>query len=114
MFVSNTLIVLVGFQEYVGLNDWPDECARELMESAELGWTPSEKTDFVTHVRVTHVHFQLFGFEMSRGFRMAVPILFFGWWLYMTELRQFHSFDGFPFDQVCYNATGSGGGGHHH
>ena len=38
----------------------------------------------------------------------ALPLVFFGWWLYMTELRQFHGFQGFSFDfPQCYNATPS-------
>ena len=59
----------------------------------------------------------LFDWEMTPGFRTALPLVFFGWFLYMTELKQFHNFNGFPFDQACsgINAT-EGGGGHepHH
>ena len=47
----------------------------------------------------------LLEFEMSASFRTAIPVFFFGWWLYLTELRQFHEFNGFPFDQACGNFT---------
>ena len=114
VFVTNILTVLLILNQFVGLNDWPDELSAGVMESAELAWSPTERSNFVAHVAATRVHVQLFGFEMSAGFRTALPLVFLGWWLYITELMQFHSFTGFPFDQVCANFTASEGEGHHH
>ena len=84
------------------------------MESTELTWAPSDRTNFVTLVSTTKVHIAFFDFEMTPGFRTGICIFFFGWWLYITELKQFHAFMGFPFDQVCFNVTAEEDGGHEH
>ena len=100
-FVANVLSFVLMMGPYVGMNEWPLEVSREVMESRELRWEPSERTNFCAHLSATRVQVCFFGFEMGSEFRTAFPIFFFGWWLYLTELHQFHEFSGFPFDQEC-------------
>ena len=46
---------------------------------------------------------------MTHGARKAIMLAFFGWWLFVTELQQFHEYDGFEFDKQCIgNATHRG------
>lgn len=86
----------------LSFNEWPEELLAAMMESRELSWPIAERQYFVTHVQVTRQALSYFDFEFSSSFRKAVPIFFFGWLLYMTELRQFHEFNGFPvIDQAC-------------
>lgn len=113
LFCTQTLAFLLFMTPWIGLHDWPDQLIEAMMDSTELAWTPGEKTNFAALVGATKTKIALFGFEMTPGFRTALPLVFFGWWLYMTELRQFHGFGGFSFDfPQCYNATPSGE--HHH
>ena len=115
ILICNTVSFLLFLTPWIGLNDWPDELMVEIMESSELAWSPSERTNFAQFVATTKVNITLLQFEMSSSFRTAVPLIFVGWWLYMNELEQFHSFTGFPFDP-CFNhsvAGEDGGHGHH-
>lgn len=105
IYIANTLALVLTMSPWLVLNDWPDELIAEMYESGELAWSPAEKSNFAALVGGTKVKISILDFEMSHGFRMALPLLFFGWWLYMTELKQFHHFQGFPFDQICFNAT---------
>lgn len=105
IFVANTCVTIMAMEPFIGLNDWPDEVAKDVMECRELGWNPTERSNFWAHLRATRVSISVFDFEMSHTFRTALPFLFVGWWLYMTELRQFHEFKGFDFDTAC----GTGG-----
>ena len=100
-FVFNVLVMLMGFEPWIGLNDWPEELSSLVMESRALEWSPSERTNFCMHVAATRVRIRFFEFEMGPSFRTALPVFFLGWWLYVTELHQFHDFRGFPFDQSC-------------
>eukprot|EP00282_Hemiselmis_andersenii_P029076 CAMPEP_0169456574 /NCGR_PEP_ID=MMETSP1042-20121227/16424_1 /TAXON_ID=464988 /ORGANISM="Hemiselmis andersenii, Strain CCMP1180" /LENGTH=353 /DNA_ID=CAMNT_0009568803 /DNA_START=155 /DNA_END=1213 /DNA_ORIENTATION=+ len=86
-FVSQTVAVVFFMDPWIGLNDWPEELCAQVMESEELRWTPGERANFVAHVGATRVKVHFFEFEMSKSFRTALPIFFFGWWLYATELR---------------------------
>ena len=109
LFVTNALAFLIFMTPWIGLHDWPDELITALMDSTELAWSPTERTNFAALVGATKTKIHLFQFEMTPGLRTALPLVFFGWWLYMTELRQFHGFQGFSFDfPQCYNATPSG------
>ena len=115
VYVSNCLILILTMNPWLSLNDWPEEFCAEMLDSTELAWTPGERSNFAALVTGTKVKISVLDFEMTHGFRTALPLVFFGWFLYMTELREFHDFQGFPFDQVCYNATAgehSGHGGH--
>ena len=115
VYVTQALGVILQFIPWLALHDWPNKLCAELMESAQLAWSPSDRTNFVTLVQSTKVRIALWDIEMSPGFRTAFPLIFFGWFLYMTELKQFHNFQGFPFDfPMCYNATDGEEGGHHH
>ena len=71
---------------------------------------------YLTSSLCMQVRIALWDIEMSPSFRTAFPLIFFGWFLYMTELKQFHNFQGFPFDfPMCYNATdGEEEVPHHH
>jgi hypothetical protein len=101
IYVTNVLVLLTQLEPSIGLNDWPDELCAAVMESTELTWSASERTNFCALVAMTRVKVSLFEFDLSASFRTALPAFFFGWWLYLTELHQFHEFRGFPFDQVC-------------
>ena len=96
---------MIGFstdcEAFIGLNDWPSKLSARVMESRGLAWTPTERTNFVQHVAATRVKIEFLEFEMGKGFRFAVLALFAGWWLYITELKAFHEFEGFPFDRTC-------------
>ena len=72
------------FQQF---NEWPDELAKEVMESTALTWSLSERSDFCAHLAATRVSVNVFEFEMNPTFRTALPAFFFGWWLYMTEVN---------------------------
>ena len=100
-FLTNMVAMMAFMEPFVGLNDWPDKFARLVMEARALGWTPTDRTNFVTYVKTTRVHVRFLEFEMGHSFRVALPAFFFGWWLYVTELRQFHAFAGLPFDRHC-------------
>ena len=109
------LTLVLQLSPWFALHDWPDEFCREMMESAELAWSPSDRSNFATLVTTTKVRIALFDFEMTPGLRTGLPLVFFGWFLYITELKQFHGFTGLPFDQMCFNASvADEGGGHHH
>ena len=116
VYISSTLMLVLAMGPWLILNDWPDELLFEMFESTELAWSPTERSNFAALIGGTKVKIHMLDFEMSHGFRTALPLVFFGWWLYMTELKQFHAFAGFPFDMVCFNATSGGeehgGGGH--
>ena len=113
VYILYALVLIAQLSPWFALHDWPDELCQELMESTELTWGPSDRSNFATLVTTTRVPIALFDFEMTPGLRTGLPLVFFGWFLYMTELKQFHGFSGFPFDQVCFNATGEGDGHHH-
>ena len=107
-FVLVAVTFVFFMSPWIGLHDWPDELVTAMMDAQQLAWTPSERTNFAALVGATKVKICLLDFEMTSGFRTALPLVFFGWWLYMTELRQFHGFQGFSFDfPQCYNATPS-------
>ena len=112
-YVMNTIMMVVSMSPFLMLHDWPEELCAELMEATELAWAPSDKTNFVTLVSTTKVHVGIFDFEMTSGFRKALPLVFFGWWLYMTEIKQFHNFQGIPGDSCGVNATAGGEEPHH-
>ena len=105
IYICTALTIIFTMTPWLVHNDWPDEFVAEMFESTELAWTPGEKSNFAALVGGTKVKISLFDFEMSHSFRIALPLLFFGWWLYITELKQFHNFQGFPFDQICFNVT---------
>ena len=116
IYVMYAISLVLQLSPWFALHEWPNELCRELMESTELAWSPSDRSNFATLVTTTKVPIKLFDFEMTPGLHTGVPLVFFGWFLYMTELKQFHGFTGFPFDQICFNVTAEeeGGGGHHH
>ena len=116
IYIMYALSLVMQLSPWFTLHDWPDDLCKELMESTELAWSPSDRSNFATLVTTTQVPIAFFDFEMTPGLRTGLPLVFFGWFLYMTELKQFHGFSGFPFDQVCFNATAAaeGGGGHGH
>ena len=114
LFVTNCLSCFMLFDPWIGLGDWPDELAVAVMESERSGWTGADRAHFCARIKATRVNIRIFEFEMNHGFRSALIFLFFGWWLYMTELRQFHEFHGFSFDQMCVAAAGDEGHHGHH
>lgn len=114
IYVVYSLSLILQLSPWFALHDWPDELCSELMESTELAWSPSDRSNFATLVTTTRVSIALFDFEMTPGLRTGLPLVFFGWFLYMTELKQFHGFAGLPFDQMCFNHTSAEGGGHGH
>ena len=114
IYILYALTLVLQLTPWFAMHDWPEEFCRELMESTELAWSPSDRSNFATLVTTTKVPIAFFEFEMTPGLRTGVPLVFFGWFLYMTELKQFHGFSGLPFDQMCFNATAAEGGGHHH
>lgn len=70
-------------------NEWPNELAKEVMESIELehaAWSPTERCNFCAHLAATRVSVNIFEFEMNPTFRTALPAFFFSWWLYMMEV----------------------------
>ena len=113
IYAMAAISLVLQLTPFISLHAWPEAHGVEMMESTELAWSPSERSNYVALVTATKVHVKVFDFEMTPGLRTGLPLVFFGWFLYMTELKQFHGFTGFPFDQVCFNATEEGGGGEH-
>ena len=108
-FLCNALALAFYMQPLIGLNDWPEELTRGVMESRSLSWGAAERSHFCAHVAATTVKVQYANYEMTHGARKAIMLAFFGWWLFVTELRQFHEYDGFEFDKQCIgNATHRG------
>ena len=46
---------VLSLDPFLSLHDWPDELATEVMESTELAWSPSDKSNFVVLVTTTRV-----------------------------------------------------------
>ena len=100
IYACNVISFVLMLEPFLALHDWPDELCAALMESTELAWGPSERTNFVALVSTTKVKITLWDFEMSPAFRTALPLVFFGWWLYFRRFSD-RAAMGFPFDVAC-------------
>ena len=117
LYVLYGLWLFGAFGQWIKMNAWVEGLAEKVAEEVDgdLRWSPSERTNFMAFLQATKCSITLLNFELNSSFYVAIPALLFGWFLYILELKQFHEFDGFPFDHFCDgNVTSEGGGGGHH
>ena len=101
LYMAQTLAAVGWFQPWLELSEWPSQVVQEMMESRDLGWTPTERTNFAALVHSTEVTFKILDLSLGRSFNFALPFVLFNFWLYVTENTQFNDFTGFSFDQSC-------------
>ena len=102
-YVIHGLGIMGLFSEHIAMNDFPARLSKRVASSidGELLWSPAERTHFLAYLANTRSSYEIAGFEINRGFYLALAAWLVGWFMYIAELKQFHEFEGFPFDQAC-------------
>lgn len=103
MYVWVGLCIMGMVAPYVEMNDWPEQLSERVAEDidGEFLWSPTERTNFITFLSSTRTSLEFAGFSFNKGFYLALFGYLVGWFMYIAELKQFHEFEGLPFDQAC-------------